>query len=84
MRGRLLARGRPARDGDPGDGGLLATELQRFRLQYWNLTEFGRLLTDTGFTDISVTADYREDRQPGPHSQTWTFHAVRPQQGRPR
>jgi SAM-dependent methyltransferase len=61
------------------DGGLVATELQRFRLQYWNLTEFGRLLTDTGFTDISVTADYREDRQPGPHSQTWTFHAVRPQ-----
>jgi hypothetical protein len=53
--------------------------LQRFRLQYWNLAEFGRLLADTGFTDISVTADYREDRQPGPHSQTWTFHAVRPQ-----
>jgi hypothetical protein len=38
----------------------------------------GRLLDDAGFADISVTADYREDRQPGPHSQTWTFHAVRP------
>ena len=60
------------------DGGLVATELQRFRLQYWSLPEFGRLLTDAGFTDISVTADYRDDRRPRPDSQTWTFHAVRP------
>ena len=60
------------------DGGLVATELQRFRLQYWSLTEFRRLLTDAGFTDISVTADNREDRQPGPNSNVWTFHAVRP------
>jgi hypothetical protein len=74
VRGRLLARGRPAWGWRSG-----RTDSERFRLQYWNLTEFGRLLTDTGFTDISVTADYREDRQPGPHSQTWTFNAVRPQ-----
>lgn len=60
------------------DGGLVATELQRFRLQSWSMTEFRRLLDDAGLVDISVTADYREDRQPGPHSQTWTFHAVRP------
>ena len=60
------------------DGRLVATELQRFRLQYWSLPEFGRLLTDAGFTDISVTADYRDDRPPRPDSQTWTFHAVRP------
>jgi hypothetical protein len=39
------------------DGGLIATELQRFRLQYWSLTEFERLLADAGFTDINVTAD---------------------------
>jgi hypothetical protein len=43
------------------DGGLIATELQRFRLQYWSLAEFGRLLADAGFTDIRVTADHRED-----------------------
>ena len=60
------------------DGGLVATELQQFRLQYWSLPEFGRLLTDAGFTGISVTADYRDDRRPNPDSQTWTFHAVRP------
>ena len=60
------------------DGGLVATELQQFRLQYWSLPEFGRLLTDAGFTGISVTADYCDDRRPRPDSQTWTFHAVRP------
>ena len=60
------------------DGGLVATELQRFRLQYWSLPEFGHLLTGAGFTDISVTANYRDGRRPGPDSRVWTFHAVRP------
>jgi SAM-dependent methyltransferase len=60
------------------DGGLVATELQRFRLQYWSRAEFGRLLADAGFADISVTANYRDDRRPGPDSDVWTFHAVRP------
>jgi hypothetical protein len=60
------------------DGGLLATELQPFRLQHWSLPEFERLLTDAGFTDISVTADYQDDRRPGPDTSDWTFHAVRP------
>ena len=60
------------------DGGLVATELQLFRLQHWSLPEFGRLLTDAGFTDVSVTANYRDGRQPGPDSRVWTFHAVRP------
>ena len=60
------------------DGRLVATELQRFRLQYWSLAEFGQLLAGGGFTDISVTADHRDDHQPGPDSHVWTFHAVRP------
>jgi len=60
------------------DGGLVATELQRFRLQYWSLTEFERLLVDAGFTDISVTADYRDDHRPRPDSGVWTFHSTRP------
>jgi SAM-dependent methyltransferase len=60
------------------DGGLIATELQRFRLQYWSLTEFERLLADAGFTDINVTADYRDDHRPRPDSRVWTFHAIRP------
>ena len=57
------------------DDGLVATELQRFRLQYWNLAEFGRLLTHTGFTDISVTANYGKTVSPG--------HTARPGPSRP-
>lgn len=60
------------------DGGLVATELQRFRLQYWSLPEFGQLLAGAGFTDVTVTAGYREGRPPGPDDDVWTFHAVRP------
>jgi SAM-dependent methyltransferase len=60
------------------DGALTATELQRFRLQYWNLREFGQLLADAGFTGLSVTADHQDDRQPGPDSHVWTFRASRP------
>jgi hypothetical protein len=60
------------------DGGLVATELQRFRLQYWTLPEFGRMLTDAGFTDVTVTAEYQDGRPPGPGDHVWTFHAVRP------
>ena len=55
---------------------MVGTELQRFRLQYWSLPEFGRLLADAGFTDISVTADHQDDHQPGPDSYAWTFRAV--------
>lgn len=60
------------------DGGLVATELQRFRLQSWSLPEFGHLLADAGFAEVSVTADHQDDHQPGPDSYIWTFHAVRP------
>jgi SAM-dependent methyltransferase len=60
------------------DGGLLATELQWFRLQHWSLREFEGLLAGAGFTDIRVTADHRDDRRPGPDSGVWTFHATRP------
>jgi SAM-dependent methyltransferase len=58
------------------DGALIATELQRFCLQYWSLPEFGRMLADAGFTDVTVTADYRDGCPPGPGSHTWTFHAA--------
>src|SRR5438046_101174 len=94
VHGRLLARGRSAGFAVEGlavspdvlavcrrhwrNRGLVATELQRFRLQYWSLAEFGHLLADAGFADISVTADHREDHRPGPDSNVWTSHAVRP------
>jgi len=60
------------------DGGLLATELQWFRLQHWSAREFEGLLAGAGFADILVTADHQDDRRPGPDSEIWTFHATRP------
>jgi SAM-dependent methyltransferase len=60
------------------DGRLSETELQRFRLQLWSQTEFGQMLAAAGFTGISVTADYQDSREPGPDSEDWTFHAIRP------
>jgi hypothetical protein len=45
---------------------------------HWSLPGFGQLLTEAGFTDIRVTADYHDADEPGPDSDDWTFHAVRP------
>jgi SAM-dependent methyltransferase len=59
------------------DGTLLATELQLFRLQHWSLREFHNLLAEAGFTGIHATADYHDDRPPGPGNDHWTFHASR-------
>jgi hypothetical protein len=60
------------------DGDLVSAELQLFRLQHWSLAEFTQLLTETGFTGITVTADYQDNHQPEPGSDDWTFHATRP------
>lgn len=58
------------------DGTLIATELQRFRLQHWSLAEFTGLLAEAGFTGITTTADYTA-AAPSAASDTWTFHATR-------
>jgi SAM-dependent methyltransferase len=60
------------------DGALVSTELQPFRLQHWSVAEFTQLLTQTGFAEITVTADYHDDHQPDADSDDWTFHATRP------
>jgi hypothetical protein len=60
------------------DGRLVSTELQPFRLQHWSLAEFAQMLTETGFTEIAVTADYQDNHQLEPDSDDWTFHATRP------
>ncbi|MHB1526935.1 MAG: class I SAM-dependent methyltransferase [Candidatus Dormibacteria bacterium] len=59
------------------DGALIATELQPFRLQHWSVTEFQGLLAEAGFTDITVAADYQDDRTPSAASEDWTFRATR-------
>jgi SAM-dependent methyltransferase len=60
------------------DGGLIGSELQPFRLQHWSIPEFGSLLSEAGFADVAVTADYQPGRDPGPGSDIWTFQATRP------
>ncbi|HSK25383.1 MAG TPA: hypothetical protein VK894_00555, partial [Jiangellales bacterium] len=60
------------------DGELVAAELHPFVLQHWALDAFAALLTEAGFTDLTVTANYRRDRRPGPRDDDWTFHATRP------
>jgi SAM-dependent methyltransferase len=60
------------------DGVLQMTELQRFRLQHWNLREFEELLAEAGFTDIFVTAGYKSACAAGRDDRDWTFHASAP------
>ncbi|MGW4369383.1 class I SAM-dependent methyltransferase [Nocardia takedensis] len=59
------------------DGEQVAVELHRYLQQYWGIGEFEALLREAGFTDISVAADYHENRVPVRQSRDWTFHAVR-------
>ncbi|MHB1526310.1 MAG: class I SAM-dependent methyltransferase [Candidatus Dormibacteria bacterium] len=59
------------------DGALIASELQPFCLQHWSIGEFQQLLGETGFGDVTVTADYCEHRAPGRTSEVWTFQACR-------
>jgi SAM-dependent methyltransferase len=59
------------------DGALVATELQRFRLQHWSIAEFTGLLLSTGFTEITVAGDYQDDRAPDRKTSLWSFQATR-------
>ncbi|EHR52433.1 methylase involved in ubiquinone/menaquinone biosynthesis [Saccharomonospora marina XMU15] len=59
-------------------GRATATELHTFGVQFWSVREFHGLLTEAGFSDITVVGDYHEDREPGTHDDDWTFHAVWP------
>ncbi|ONH25991.1 class I SAM-dependent methyltransferase [Pseudofrankia asymbiotica] len=58
------------------DGRLVETELQHFRLQRYGLDGFAALLRETGFTAITVHADYQVGLPPTPDSQVWTFEAT--------
>jgi hypothetical protein len=53
----------------------MASELQLFRLQWWSVTEFSRVVREAGFTNVEVHADYEVSRTPAPESDIWTFTA---------
>lgn len=59
------------------DGELVTTELHRFCFQHWNLDEFRNLLTTAGFTDITVTGNFR-DEAPRADTRYWNFSARKP------
>jgi hypothetical protein len=55
------------------DGTLRMTELQTFRLQHWDVSEFEDLLAEAGFVDILVTVGYQDACGGGPGDRDWTF-----------
>jgi SAM-dependent methyltransferase len=58
-------------------GGLVATELQLFRLQQWSITEFTAIICECGFSEPKVTGDYQAGSPPGAQTSVWTFDAAR-------
>jgi SAM-dependent methyltransferase len=59
------------------DGGLVGTELQLFAVHWYGLEEFTAMLAETGFTNVTVCADYQIGAAPDRTSKTWVFEASR-------
>ncbi|MCR8846419.1 class I SAM-dependent methyltransferase [Paenibacillus sp. SC116] len=59
------------------NGNLVQTELQRFAIRWYGLEEFKLVLESIGFSDVVVSADYVDGRQPSHAKQCYTFEAVR-------
>ncbi|WP_028594794.1 class I SAM-dependent methyltransferase [Paenibacillus assamensis] len=59
------------------DGNLVQTELQRFAIRWYGVEEFKLVLESLGFTDIVVSADYVDGRQPSDAQQCYTFEAIK-------
>src|ERR1035437_9221052 len=57
-------------------GVLMASALQLFRLQWWSVSEFSRVVREAGFTNVEVHADYEIRKSPAPGSDIWTFTAI--------
>jgi SAM-dependent methyltransferase len=58
------------------NGALVTTELHRFHLQHWNLHQFGDLLAQAKFEDITVTGDFTGD-PPREGTRYWNFAATK-------
>lgn len=60
------------------DGHVVETELQRLPVRWYGRYEFASLLRETGFTDVELCADYREDAKPTTESTYLCFSATYP------
>ncbi|MDN7246186.1 class I SAM-dependent methyltransferase [Planococcus shenhongbingii] len=58
------------------EGKLIATELERFPMRWYGVEEFMMVLEQTGFKDITVSADYRYGEYPTKEGQCITFEAI--------
>jgi SAM-dependent methyltransferase len=58
------------------DGKLIETELEHFPMRWYGVEEFKMVLEQTGFTDVTISADYRYGRYPTRAGQSITFEAV--------
>ncbi|AFH66304.1 methyltransferase [Paenibacillus mucilaginosus K02] len=58
-------------------GSLVASELQRLALRWFGIEEFRMLLENTGFSKVTVSADYEYGRAPSHHRQIFTYEANR-------
>jgi len=58
-------------------GALIQTELQRFALRWYGVEEFKTLLERTGFSEVTVYADFKHGMPPSSGNQTFVYHATK-------
>lgn len=58
-------------------GNLLHTELQRFALRWYGVEEFRLVLESVGFSDVTVSADFKFGKQPTVKSKAFVYEAVK-------
>ncbi|RFU64696.1 class I SAM-dependent methyltransferase [Peribacillus glennii] len=58
-------------------GKLIQSELQRFALRWYGVEEFKLVLESIGFSDVMVSADFENGKQPTNSKQTFAYEAVK-------
>ncbi|MFC5452875.1 class I SAM-dependent methyltransferase [Paenibacillus aestuarii] len=58
-------------------GNLIQTELQRFALRWYGVEEFKYILENVGFTDVVITADFDDNKQPSNSKQKFVYQATK-------
>lgn len=59
------------------NGELIQTELQRFALRWYGVEEFKYILESVGFSDVTVCADFDDDKKPVRADQKFIYQAFK-------
>jgi hypothetical protein len=59
------------------NGRLIQTELQRFALRWYGVDEFKYILESIGFSDVVVSADFEDGKQPTNSNQKFVYQATK-------